>query len=47
MKANPNREILRLLAAEGLGFECVSRGEIEHLLASVPGLEARSHPVHA
>jgi bifunctional diaminopimelate decarboxylase / aspartate kinase len=38
MKANPNASILRLLAAGGAGFECVSRGEIEHLLASVPGL---------
>ena len=39
MKANPNAQILRLLAAEGLGFECVSRGEIEHLLVAVPGLD--------
>ena len=39
MKANPNAHILRLLADLGLGFECVSRGEIEHLLASVPGLD--------
>ena len=39
MKANPNAQILRLLAAAGSGFECVSRGEIEHLLASVPGLD--------
>ncbi|MFI4866191.1 MAG: bifunctional aspartate kinase/diaminopimelate decarboxylase [Steroidobacterales bacterium] len=39
MKANPNAHILRLLAEQGLGFECVSRGEIEHLLASVPGLD--------
>ncbi|HLK70772.1 MAG TPA: bifunctional aspartate kinase/diaminopimelate decarboxylase, partial [Steroidobacteraceae bacterium] len=38
MKANPHAGVLRLLAAEGLGFECVSRGEIEHLLQSVPGL---------
>ena len=38
MKANPNAAILRLVAAGGAGFECVSRGEIEHLLASVPGL---------
>jgi diaminopimelate decarboxylase/aspartate kinase len=38
MKANPNAAILRRLAAAGAGFECVSRGEIEHLLASVPGL---------
>jgi bifunctional diaminopimelate decarboxylase / aspartate kinase len=39
VKANPNAHILRLLAAEGLGFECVSPGEIEHVLASVPGLD--------
>jgi bifunctional diaminopimelate decarboxylase / aspartate kinase len=39
MKANPNAQILRLLERAGLGFECVSRGEIEHLLASVPGLD--------
>src|SRR6202790_1301796 len=39
MKANPNAHILRLLAELGLGFECVSRGEIEHLLASVPDLD--------
>jgi diaminopimelate decarboxylase/aspartate kinase len=39
MKANPNAEILRLLAAAGLGFECVSRGEIEHLLGAVPGID--------
>jgi bifunctional diaminopimelate decarboxylase / aspartate kinase len=38
LKANPHAELLRLLAAEGLGFECVSRGEVEHVLASVPGL---------
>ena len=38
MKANPNAQILRLLAAEGLAFECVSRGEIEHLLDAVPEL---------
>jgi diaminopimelate decarboxylase/aspartate kinase len=39
MKANPNPEILRLLAAAGTGFECVSRGEIERLLATVPGID--------
>ncbi len=39
MKANPNAQILQGLAAANLGFECVSRGEIEHLLASVPGLD--------
>jgi diaminopimelate decarboxylase/aspartate kinase len=39
MKANPNAQILRLLGAEGLSFECVSRGEIEHLLESIPQLD--------
>jgi bifunctional diaminopimelate decarboxylase / aspartate kinase len=39
VKANPNAHILRLFAAAGLGFECVSPGEIEHVLASVPGLD--------
>ncbi|HEX4377401.1 MAG TPA: bifunctional aspartate kinase/diaminopimelate decarboxylase [Steroidobacteraceae bacterium] len=38
MKANPNPAILQLLAAEGVDFDCVSRGEVEHLLANVPGL---------
>jgi diaminopimelate decarboxylase/aspartate kinase len=38
MKANPHPSILQLLAAEGLSFECVSRGEIEHLRAHVPGI---------
>jgi diaminopimelate decarboxylase/aspartate kinase len=39
VKANPNAHILRLLAAAGLGFECVSPGEIEQVLSSVPGLD--------
>ncbi|HEX4023627.1 MAG TPA: bifunctional aspartate kinase/diaminopimelate decarboxylase [Steroidobacteraceae bacterium] len=38
MKANPHAGILRLLAEHGLGFDCVSRGEIEYLRASVPQL---------
>jgi len=38
MKANPHAELLRLLAGEGLGFECVSRGEVQRLLESVPQL---------
>ncbi len=36
MKANPHPQLLRVLAEQGLGFECVSRGEVEWLLASVP-----------
>jgi diaminopimelate decarboxylase/aspartate kinase len=38
VKANPNREVLRTLAAEGLAFECVSQGEVERVLEAVPGL---------
>jgi bifunctional diaminopimelate decarboxylase / aspartate kinase len=39
MKANSNASILQLLASLGVGFDCVSRGEIEHLLKSVDGLD--------
>ena len=39
MKANPHREILRALRAQGIEFECVSRGEVEHLLATCPELD--------
>jgi diaminopimelate decarboxylase/aspartate kinase len=39
MKANPNTEVLRLLTGLGVGIECVSRGEVEHLLDAVPKLE--------
>lgn len=39
VKANPHPAILGTAAAAGLGFECVSRGEVERVLAAVPGLE--------
>jgi len=39
IKANPHPGILRTIAAEGLDFECVSRGEIERVLSSLPGLQ--------
>jgi bifunctional diaminopimelate decarboxylase / aspartate kinase len=39
MKANPNAAILKLLAQLGVGFDCVSRGEIEYLLACVPDID--------
>ena len=39
MKANPHRELLRTLRAEGIEFECVSQGEIERLLELFPDLE--------
>ena len=38
MKANWHPQILRRLYAAGLMLECVSRGELEHAFASVPGL---------
>jgi diaminopimelate decarboxylase/aspartate kinase len=38
LKANPHPEILRRLAAAGLGFDCVSLAEIEHVQQSVPGI---------
>jgi diaminopimelate decarboxylase/aspartate kinase len=38
LKANPHPEILRRIAAAGLGFDCVSLAEIERVLESVPGI---------
>jgi len=38
MKANFNAGVLRLLAGLGVDFECVSPGEIRHLLKAVPGM---------
>jgi len=38
MKANPHPEILQLFASEGIGFECVSRGEVERVLDAVPNI---------
>lgn len=36
MKANFNPEVLAVLAAEGIGFECVSLGEIDAVLSRFP-----------
>jgi diaminopimelate decarboxylase/aspartate kinase len=41
IKANHHPALLRALAEEGLGFECVSMNEVRHVLDSVPGLAAR------
>jgi diaminopimelate decarboxylase/aspartate kinase len=38
MKANSHPELLRRIHGAGLGIECVSRGEIEHVRTHVPGL---------
>ncbi len=45
MKANPHPEILRTLAGAGVGFDCVSRGEFERLVESVPTLD-RAHVLY-
>jgi diaminopimelate decarboxylase/aspartate kinase len=41
MKANSNREILKLVDAGGLNFECVSPGEIARVLEVVPGIDRK------
>jgi diaminopimelate decarboxylase/aspartate kinase len=39
IKANPHPDILRAFAALGLAFECVSQGECERVLETLPGIE--------
>ena len=41
MKANDHPEILRTVEREGVGFEAVSRGELEHLFTTLPELERK------
>jgi diaminopimelate decarboxylase/aspartate kinase len=41
LKANWHPEILRLFEAQGLGFECVSQGEVEHVLKTLPSIDRR------
>ncbi len=36
VKANPHPAILETIAGQGLSFECVSRGEVERVLQTVP-----------
>ncbi len=38
LKANPHAAILEALAGAGLGFECVSRAELERVREALPGL---------
>jgi diaminopimelate decarboxylase/aspartate kinase len=40
VKANDHPELIRALAAEGMGFECVSIDEVGHVRATVPDLSA-------
>ena len=39
IKANSHPAILRALEAEDFGLECVSQAEIEHVFATLPGLD--------
>jgi bifunctional diaminopimelate decarboxylase / aspartate kinase len=39
LKANWHPEILKLFAEQGLGFECVSRAEVEHVMKTLPNLD--------
>jgi len=39
MKANANAELLKIIADEGLSFECVSKPEIEHILGLFPQID--------
>jgi diaminopimelate decarboxylase/aspartate kinase len=40
VKANCHPGVLRVFHEEGLGFECVSAAELDHVLALFPGLDA-------
>ena len=39
VKANPHPAVLRVLADEGLGFECVSPGEVDRVFETLPDLD--------
>jgi diaminopimelate decarboxylase/aspartate kinase len=39
MKANPNREVLKLLHDQGVDFDCVSPGEVQRLLELFPKID--------
>jgi diaminopimelate decarboxylase/aspartate kinase len=41
LKANWHPEILKLFYEQGLGFECVSRQEIEHVVRTLPNVDRK------
>jgi diaminopimelate decarboxylase/aspartate kinase len=38
VKANPHPEVLKRFESQGICFECVSPGEVDHVLRTLPGL---------
>lgn len=40
-KANPHADILKLVNAKGLGFECVSLGEVKHIFETFPEIDPK------
>jgi diaminopimelate decarboxylase/aspartate kinase len=41
LKANWHPQILELFNEQGLGFECVSQQEVEHVLRTLPGIDRK------
>jgi diaminopimelate decarboxylase/aspartate kinase len=41
VKANPNAEVLKCIGTAGVGFDCVSQGELEHVLGLFADLDRR------
>jgi diaminopimelate decarboxylase/aspartate kinase len=41
VKANFNADVIRLLAAAGIDFDCVSPGEVQHLFSLIPDLDRK------
>jgi diaminopimelate decarboxylase/aspartate kinase len=41
VKANDHADLLRVIAQEGLGFECVSMDEVRHVLSTIQGIETK------
>ena len=41
IKANANIKVIQLFHEAGLGFECVSPGEVRHVMAACPGIDPK------
>ncbi len=42
VKANDHADLLRVMAKEGLGFECVSLAEVRHVLLCIQGFDVKN-----